>query len=524
MLFNSYTFLFAFLPVALAGYFLCCALGRRFGTPGDTTCADTTCADTTSGDTTSGDTTCGDTTWGAAWLAACSLLFYGWWDTRYLPLLLGSIAFNYATGSFIARRVGTAMAKRALVLGVAGNLALLGYFKYADFFVASVNALGGEWTLPQVLLPIGISFFTFTQIAFLADAAAGKVTEYRLVHYLLFVTYFPHLVAGPVLHHKEMMPQFEDPANTRPLASNFAVGTTIFAIGLAKKVLLADTLAAHASPVFAADAMAPTLLAAWGGALAYTFQLYFDFSGYSDMAIGLSRLFGVRLPLNFASPYQAHNISEFWRRWHMTLSRFLRDYLYIPLGGNRHGEGRRHLNLGITMVLGGLWHGAGWTFVVWGALHGAYLVVHQLWRHWRGPAIASLWRTRGSVALTFLVVVVGWVYFRAPDMETAHRVLAGMLGWHGVALPGPVLLATGSLGTALQGWGVAAAGGGADFVALWLSVAVAAAIAFLAPNTQELVAEGRWQPSPRWALWTGVLLALGLLALGQPTEFLYFQF
>jgi len=499
MLFNSYSFLFAFLPFALAGYFLCCALGRRFGTPGDTT-------------------------WGAAWLAACSLFFYAWWDTHYLPLLLGSIAFNYATGSYIAKRTGTALAQRALGFGVAANLALLGYFKYADFFVSTANALGTSWTLPQVLLPIGVSFFTFTQIAFLADAAAGKVTEYRLVHYLLFVTYFPHLVAGPVLHHKEMMPQFEDVQNTRPVVYNFAVGATIFAIGLAKKVLVADTLAAYASPVFAPDGTPPTLLAAWGGALAYTFQLYFDFSGYSDMAIGLSRLFGVRLPLNFASPYKAQNISEFWRRWHMTLSRFLRDYLYIPLGGNRRGETRRHLNLGITMVLGGLWHGAGWTFVIWGALHGAYLVAHQAWRQWRGPAVPSQWRTRGSVALTFLVVVVGWVYFRAPDLATAHNVLGGMLGWNGVALPAPLLLSTGGVGTALQSWGVAIGGGGADFLTLWLTVALAAAVAFMAPNTQELVVEGQWQPSLRSALWTGLLLGISLLALGQPTEFLYFQF
>ena len=409
MLFNSFSFLFAFLPLALGGYFLCCALGRRFGTPGDTT-------------------------WGAAWLAACSLFFYAWWDIRFLPLLLCSVAFNYVTGSYIAKRSGTAQAQRALGLGVAGNLALLGYFKYADFFVASANALGAQWTLPHVLLPIGISFFTFTQIAFLADAAAGKVTEYRLVHYVLFVTYFPHLVAGPVLHHKEMMPQFEDANNTRPLAINFAIGTTIFAIGLAKKVLVADTLAAYASPVFAAGAAPPTLLAAWGGALAYTFQLYFDFSGYSDMAIGLSRLFGVRLPLNFASPYKAWNISEFWRRWHMTLSRFLRDYLYIPLGGNRQGEGRRRLNLAITMVLGGLWHGAGWTFVVWGALHGAYLVVHQLWRQWRGPASHSRWRRFGSVGLTFLSAW-WWAGFTSVHRTLPPRTACWAACWASTASP-----------------------------------------------------------------------------------------
>ena len=306
MLFNSYPFLFAFLPAALIGYFLAGLHGKWLG---------------------------------AAWLAVCSLFFYGWWDYRYLPLLVGSICFNYIAGGYIARHAVTQKARFALTAAVAVNLALLAYYKYADFFISSGNALlGTDWTLLHVILPIGISFFTFTQIAFLADAYAGKVSEYRFVYYLLFVNYFPHLIAGPVLHHKEMMPQFDDKRNYRPQLANFAVGITIFAIGLAKKVLIADNLAIHVGPIFSSEAAAPSLFTAWGGALAYTFQLYFDFSGYSDMAIGLSRLFGVRLPLNFNSPYKARNIAEFWRRWHMTLSRFLRDYLYIPLGGNRRGQ------------------------------------------------------------------------------------------------------------------------------------------------------------------------------------------
>ena len=241
--------------------------------------------------------------------------------------------------------------------------------------------MGTDWPILGIILPIGISFFTFTQIAFLADAYAGKVTEYRFIYYVLFVTYFPHLIAGPVLHHKEMMPQFDEDRNYRPDAANFAIGLTIFAIGLAKKVLIADNLAGYAAPAFAPGADPPTLFFAWGGALAYTFQLYFDFSGYSDMAIGLSRIFGVRFPLNFSSPYKSHNIAEFWRRWHMTLSRFLRDYLYIPLKGNRHGTFRRQTNLITTLVLGGLWHGAGWNFVIWGGLHGGFLVINQLWQN-----------------------------------------------------------------------------------------------------------------------------------------------
>ncbi len=322
MLFNSYSFLLAYLPVTLLGFFLVGRFGKAAG---------------------------------AAWLSACSLFFYAWWDYRYVILLLASICINYFIGGYIARRSATAHGRRALGIAVAGNLVLLGYYKYADFFLSSANAiLGTNWPILGIILPIGISFFTFTQIAFLADAYAGKVTEYRFIYYVLFVTYFPHLIAGPVLHHKEMMPQFDEDCNYRPDAANFAVGLTIFAIGLAKKVLIADNLAIYAAPVFSPEATAPTFFIAWGGILAYTFQLYFDFSGYSDMAIGLSRLFGVRLPLNFNSPYKARNIADFWRRWHMTLSRFLRDYLYIPLGGNRHGTFRRQINLMTTMVLGGL--------------------------------------------------------------------------------------------------------------------------------------------------------------------------
>ena len=258
---------------------------------------------------------------------------------------------------------------------LAANLCLLAWYKYANFFVDSVNTLAaaaGADGLPplDIILPIGISFFTFTQIAFLVDCYRGEVREYRFIHYVLFVSYFPHLIAGPVLHHREMMPQFADAANTRPHAGNFAIGLSIFVVGLAKKVLIADNLSPLAIPVFAAGAE-PTLIEAWIGVLAYTFQLYFDFSGYSDMAIGLSRLFGVKLPLNFNSPYKAVNIAEFWRRWHMTLSRFLRDYLYIALGGSRRGQAMRYRNLMLTMLLGGLWHGAGWTFVIWGGLHGA---------------------------------------------------------------------------------------------------------------------------------------------------------
>lgn len=451
MLFNSFAFIFLFLPLALAGY----QLLRRHG---------------------------------VAWLAVCSLCFYAWWDWRFLPLLLLSICFNYCAGRALCTLAGRARGA-AFAAALAANLGLLIWFKYAAFL------FGIEPGLP---LPIGISFFTFTQIAFLVDCWHGIAREPRFGPYVLFVSYFPHLVAGPVLHHAEMMPQFRDGRALR--ADDLAMGLTIFAIGLGKKVLVADNLAPLANPVFAAGA-APQLLEAWIGTLAYSMQLYYDFSGYSDMAIGLSRLFGVRLPENFDSPYQARNIADFWRRWHMTLSRFLRDYLYIPLGGNRQGEARRRLNLMLTMVLGGAWHGAGWTFLVWGALHGLYLVLQQ-----RFGGGAPRWWAR---PLTFLAVLLAWVPFRAPDLAGALQIWGGMAGLNGLGFP-----------RALGGPGLQwiAAGG----IGLPLLLA-ASLLAWFAPNTRQLVAR-HWQGTLRHAGAVAALLLLCVFNLNRPTEFLYFQF
>jgi alginate O-acetyltransferase complex protein AlgI len=515
VLFNSYSFLLLYLPVTVLGFFLAGRLGKASG---------------------------------AAWLAACSLFFYAWWDHRYLVLLVASICVNYLAGSYIAVHSAKAKGRLALTIAIAANLLLLGYYKYADFFLSSSNSvLGTDWPVLGIILPIGISFFTFTQIAFLADAYAGKVTEYRFIYYVLFVTYFPHLIAGPVLHHKEMMPQFDEDRNYRPDAANFAIGLTIFTIGLAKKVLIADNLAGYAAPAFAPGTdNTPTFFLAWGGALAYTFQLYFDFSGYSDMAIGLSRIFGVRLPLNFSSPYKSQNIAEFWRRWHMTLSRFLRDYLYIPLGGNRHGSFRRQTNLIITMLLGGLWHGAGWNFVVWGGLHGGFLVINQFWQKLCRRIPFSLPPQLGrffGIALTFLCVVFAWVYFRAPDLSTANRLITGMFGGFGAAIPEPILSRLGSLRVLVEHLGIRSyLGGGTIFAETWCWILAGGLIVFFAPNTQEIMArfdpalpeegraksspEGRlaWTPERRNAIAMGLLLTLGVLALSRPTEFLYFQF
>jgi D-alanyl-lipoteichoic acid acyltransferase DltB (MBOAT superfamily) len=428
-------------------------------------------------------------------------------------------------------------------------LALLAYFKYADFFIESVNSVTlTEWPLLNVILPVGISFFTFTQIAFLVDTYQGKVSEYRFIHYLLFVTYFPHLIAGPVLHHKEMMPQFDQSSTYRISGANIAVGLSIFAIGLAKKVLIADNLAPHAGFFFEQPGQ-PSLLLAWGGVLAYTFQLYFDFSGYSDMAIGLSRLFGIRLPLNFHSPYKADSIIEFWRRWHMTLSRFLRDYLYIALGGNRHGPLRRYLNLGATMLLGGLWHGAGWNFVIWGALHGTYLMLNHGWVALAGrlsfTRTGRMWHVTGIV-LTFIAVCFAWVFFRANDLPRALSIIAGMLGANGVALPDGIGNQLGSLKSLAEHYGVTFyLGGGARFVQTYGWVAVGFVIAMFAPNTQQLMrrfdpaldydarrdtasaaatASVAWRPSAAWALALAIITTLSMLSLTRPAEFLYFQF
>ena len=371
----------------------------------------------------------------ASWLFAASLFFYGYWMPEFTLLLIGSICGNFFIGTRIGRTSRT-NAKRWLAAGITTNLILLAYFKYANFFVDNLNvAIGANWNIGRVLLPIGISFFTFTQIAFLADAFQKGVREYKFTHYGLFVTYFPHLFAGPVLHHAQMMPQFSDARTYHWNAAHFAGGLAIFAFGMFKKVVLADGISPYADAVFKpADAgLMPDFHEAWLGALAYTFQIYFDFSGYSDMAVGLSWLFNVRLPFNFNSPYRATNISDFWRRWHMSLSNFLRDYLYIALGGNRYGSVRRYANLATTMLLGGLWHGANWTFVLWGGLHGLYLVLHHGFRALCGEArLARLAASRTfsvfAWALTMWSVIVAWVFFRAETFAGAWRVLRGMAG------------------------------------------------------------------------------------------------
>lgn len=394
MLFNSAEYLLVFLPLTVLVYFF---LNRRVGELS-----------------------------GKSWLVLASLFFYGWWSISYLWLIGGSILGNYAVGTALAHWQRPRARQLLLTTAITANLLLLSYYKYADFFIRNIN----HWVQPplpllQLALPLGISFFTFTQIAFLVDVYRGKVREYSLIHYALFVTYFPHLIAGPILHHSEMMPQFAQRSAWKPDWNNIRCGLFILSIGLLKKVVLADSLAAGADSGF--NSTTPLLFhQAWLASLSYTLQLYFDFSGYCDMAIGASLLFNIRLPENFNSPYKAHNIQDFWRRWHMTLSRWLRDYLYIPLGGSYVGAWRMYTALLITFLLGGLWHGASWTFVIWGALHGFAAVLHKLWQKsgLQLPAILA-------VVLTFLFVNFAWVFFRADTINQALMVLHGMTGLQG---------------------------------------------------------------------------------------------
>jgi len=528
MLFNSYEFLFLFLPLTLAGFFLVARLGHEMA---------------------------------IGWLVLASLFFYAWWKPVYLILILLSMGGNFLLGEFLSsarRRAHKHRGRLLLILGITLNLGVLAYFKYAGFLVDNFNLLtGGSVDIGNILLPLAISFFTFQQIAYLVDAHRGITQEYSFSHYALFVTFFPQLIAGPIVHHREMLPQFMRTETLRPRIENLTVGAAIFAIGLFKKTVLADSAAQYSTPVFQAASAGEvlTLFEAWGGALSYTMQLYFDFSGYSDMAIGAARLFGIRLPLNFHSPYKATSIVEFWRRWHMTLSRFLRDYVYIAMGGNRHGKARRYLNLMATMLLGGLWHGAGWTFVVWGGLHGLYLVVNHAWTRVR----TRLWpkgllpRPLGKMlawSITFLAVVVGWVFFRAEDFSGAIAMLTGMAGFNGIALPNGIVARLGGLGEQLSELGVTTyLGGGSVFIFTWLWLALLLPLALFMPNTQQIMGRFepalrlhrceesaelnvfpgwaeriRWRPKLGWALALGGVAACGVLAMTSVSEFLYFQF
>ncbi|HTV27877.1 MAG TPA: MBOAT family protein [Xanthobacteraceae bacterium] len=478
MLFNSAPFIFIFLPVVLAGFFLFGWL-RLYQVA-------------------------------VLWTLLASLVFYGWSDPiRLVPIVASSAVFNFCVGRALLRY----HSKWLLTAGVAGNLTLLGYFKYAVFVAESfATFIGSAAPKLNIALPIGISFYTLTQIAFLVDTYRKQAREYAPLKYGLFVTYFPHLIAGPILHHREIMPQFDDPETYRPRLASFANGSAWFTAGLFKKVMLADSVAVYADvPFRLAAAHSPINSAdAWIGALSYSLQIYFDFSGYSDMAIGLALMMGIIFPLNFNSPYKADSLIEFWRRWHMTLSRFLRDDLYIPLGGNRKGRVRRHVNILITMLLGGIWHGAGLNYALWGVLHGSGLVLNHLWRDISAAVGFDLPRPLAKGA-TLLVVVFAWVPFRADTTRAAIAVWKSMIGLGRLAGP--------HIANAYEATG-------------W--IAILAAIALFAPNTQEILGLERrkpsaiawgWRASTAWAVVLGFLFGIAVAGtLTKPMAFLYFRF
>ena len=492
MLFNSYEFIFAFLPITFFIYFYLNSKRLTHASKG--------------------------------FLVFASLFFYSWWNIAYLPLILISMLFNYTIGNSLAKsndenKKGlkkTFSNKSILVFGIVCNVALLAYYKYADFFIENFNlATSSNVNLLHLVLPLAISFFTFQQIAYLVDSYRGETKEYDFLNYALFVTFFPQLIAGPIVHHKEMMPQFASSWNMVKNYKNIALGLFIFSIGLFKKVVIADTFAVWATAGFD-NAQTLNLIEAWATSLSYTFQLYFDFSGYTDMAIGIALMFNIKLPINFNSPYKALNIQDFWRRWHITLSRFLRDYIYIPLGGNKISSFRTYSNLLATFVIGGFWHGAGWTFVFWGFLHGIALIIHRVWSN-----LGFKMNTILAWFITFNFVNIAWVFFRAKEWDDAIKVLNGMIGLSGVILPISLLNKL----TFLIDYGMEF---GKVFISIseknksvyWILMAIFF-ILFFRNSSEKL---NKFKLNYQNLLIAFICFLLSILSLNKVSEFLYFNF
>ena len=459
LLFNSYEFIFLFLPLTFMGFFF---LGHK-----------------------------GKKELATLWLVLASFFFYGYWDVRYVPLLFGSICFNYLVGRQLEANNGH---KGWLTFGIVINVLLLGYFKYTDFFLSTVNDVAGAnlFDLPHIVLPLGISFFTFTQTAYLVDAYRGEAKNQSFITYCEFVTIFPHLIAGPIINHKEMIPQFVVDKTFRINYENIALGLTIFTFGLFKKVVIADKLAIYANEAFS-HAETLSIVGAWVGALGYTLQLYFDFSGYSEMAIGLALLFNLKMPVNFNSPYQAQSIIDFWRRWHMTLGLWVKNYLYIPMGGNRHGELKKMRNLFMSMLIIGLWHGAGWTFIIWGGLHGVLLMINHAWRKTRVTFPKFL-----NWGMTFLCVVICWVFFRAGSVNEAISMLSCMCDWNTIS--------------------------NANKDDIKHLTAISAGIAVLSVVPNPLIVVKNFKENYFWFIFTVVVMIVTISLFTQISDFLYFQF
>lgn len=487
MLFNSYEFIFAFLPVTFFVYFY--LNSKRL------------------------------TEAGKGFLVLSSLFFYSWWNVAYLPIILVSMVFNYVVGvSLVKAKEHTRVRKKnLLVFGIIANVALLAYFKYADFLIENVNmAIDGHLSLLHLVLPLAISFFTFQQIAYLVDSYRGETREYNFLNYANFVAFFPQLIAGPIVHHKEMMPQFANTRNKVKNYNNIAAGLFIFSIGLFKKVIIADTFSVWATVGFD-GAETLNFIEAWITSLSYTFQLYFDFSGYTDMAIGAALLFNIKLPINFYSPYKATSIQDFWRRWHITLSRFLRDYIYVPLGGNRKGNFATLNNIMATFIIGGIWHGAGWTFVFWGFLHGFALVIHRVWTNLG----FRLW-TWLAWLITFNFVNIGWVFFRAKEWDDAIKVLSGMFSLDQIVLPHQLenklaFLSQYGIGFKMN-WLPETTSDIWTFV--WLLIGFILTLVF--KNTVQQL--DSFKLNYQTVLLSGIAFVVGILSLNKISEFLYFNF
>lgn len=490
MYFHSYQFLFLFLPLALASF----QLARRFGEKGRL----------------------------GAMLCA-SLLFYGLWDVRFVPLLAASILINFAIGRALSVRRearGADAPDYLLSAAVLLNLAVLFLFRYLPLAGTESGLLGA---MAAMAAPLGILFFTLDQIGYLRDVRHGRVRDAGLLRYAAFASFFPRLIGGPLLRYGEIEPQLGT-SGRRNLREDLAAGLTIFFFGLVKKALLADSIAVFAIPLSSpAAAQHPDIITAWTAALAFSCQIYFELSGYADMAIGLARCFGIRFPANFESPYQADNIALFWQRWNITLARYLGDYVYQPLGGSKGGRARNLANLAITMVLAGLWYGANWPLAAWGLLHGVYLTIHRLCaeRNWLTVIRSRRWFRPSAIALTFLAVTLSWPLFRAPDFATAFAILQAMVGFHGVAWPQDIL----------------------HLVTAWGWIVSLLAIVFLAPNTQQWLAQfrpvlgssseapaggrmaaWRWQFHAGWAAAFGVLAFAGLLSAASISQNLHWRF
>ncbi len=481
MLFNSIEFIFFFLPISLFIYFLL----NKFKL----------------------------TTLSKAFLGIASLFFYAWWNIKYLFLIIFSILVNFSLGyilgqihnnkikEFISRKI-------ILIIGLIFNVGLLAYFKYTDFLISTTNVLfKTNINLLHIILPLGISFFTFQKIAYLVDSSKGEVKEYNFLNYLLFVGFFPQLIAGPIVHHKEIMPQFNKLRSKVLNYKNLASGIVLFIIGLSKKVLIADTLSVIVGAGFD-KAQSLTLIEGWLITFAYTFQLYFDFSGYSDMAIGIAKMFNIDLPLNFNSPYKAKNIQDFWRRWHMTLSKFLRDYIYIPLGGNRGSEFLIYKNVIITFFIGGLWHGAAWTFVVWGLLHGIALAFFRFWQ--KTNIILNQYLAQ---FITFLFVCFTWIIFRAKDWTAVKKIFVSLFNFTNIEFP------------KIKDFNFIF--NHSESQIKWLIsdvllIIICFYLCFCSINSIELVK--KFKPNIVWLLGIAVLFCSFILNMNKISEFIYFQF